>query len=349
MLLNKNSKVLIYAQDAFNSDISKTALGVMRYGEYDVVGIVDKSLSSKYANDFFKDLKKIPIFSSVKDAKQNIPEADILLIGIAPAGGKLPLEWINELKDSLTLGLNIVNGLHEFLNEIIELKILAEKNSLQIWDVRKWNGEKKIATGKLIDFNSNNIVLTVGTDGAIGKMTTSLELTKAALKKNIKAKFVATGQTGIMIAGEGIPLDAITGDFMAGAVEDEVIKGIEEKYQLLFVEGQGSILHPGWSGVTLALLHGAVPQKLILCHKVGLEFLKGSRVKFTSLKDYIELYEHLSLPIRKAKVVGICLNTSNLAEEDAKKLIIKTENELNLPVDDVFKYKGDKLLNACLN
>ncbi len=152
-----------------------------------------------------------------------------------------------------------------------------------------------------------------------------------------------------MISGEGVPLDAVIGDFMSGAVEDEVMKAIKEKNDYIFVEGQGSILHPAWSSVTLALIHGALPHKMILCHKAKSKFLKNTKVEIQPFKEYIKIYENITLPLRKAKVVGIGLNTVALSEEEAKKEIINIEKETGLPCDDIFRFKSDKLLNACLN
>ena len=179
-------------------------------------------------------------------------------------------------------------------------------------------------------------------------MTVALEVTKAAKLKQLNAKFIATGQTGMMISGSGIPIDAIVRDFMAGAIEEEIIKASNEGYKMAFVEGQGSILHPAWSGVTLALFHGSLPHKLILCHKSGRKYLKNTKVKIESLKQFIKVYEAVSLPVRPAKVVGICLNTVDLNKKETIDAIKKAEDETGLPVDDPVKYSGEKLLKACL-
>jgi len=348
MLTSKN-KVIIYAQNAFTGITAKTGIGFLRYGLCETVAIVDKDYDGKTAKDFYPDLKPIPIFDSINSAKSRFKNADVLLIGIAPPGGRLPSEWFSDIKLALKSGMNIVNGLHDFLSEILEIKNLAEKNNLFIWDVRKTNNNYPIANGRPLDY-SNEIILTVGTDAALGKMTTTIELIKSATKSNIPSKFVATGQTGMIISGRGIPIDAITGDFMAGAIEEEVIKEIKEsnRNEMIFVEGQGSILHPGWSGVTLALLHGALPHKLILCHQAGIKYLRNTNIKIDSLDQFIKIYEGFSLPIRKAKVVGVSLNTLNIDKSTVQEEIKKLEDEVQLPVDDPFLNGGDKLLNACL-
>lgn len=346
-MLTPKNKVIIYAQDTFASDIAKTAIGFIRYGLCETVAVVDRKLSSKTTRDIIKDLPNIPIFASLESAKKERPDADVLLIGIATSGGRFPVEWISDIKDAIRFKLNIVNGLHDFLCDIDEVRLLANSEKVFIWDVRKTKKVFEIANARLLDCPVK-VVLTVGTDGAIGKMTVSLELTKSSNLKGIPAKFIATGQTGMMISGEGVPVDAIRGDFMAGAVEEEVIKASNQNFKIAFVEGQGSILHPGWSGVTLALLHGALPHKLILCHKIHRDYIKNTKIKIESLNQFIKIYEEMSLPLRKAEVVGIGLNTLGLNEQETLDAIKRVENETGLVTDDPLKYSGDKLLKACL-
>ena len=345
MLTSKN-KVIIYAQDSFAVESAKTGVGFIRYGLCETVAIVDRTLNRKFASDVLTGLPKIPIFESIESAKKNRPDADVLLLGIAPAGGKLPREWISDIKSAINLKLNIVNGLHDFLENISDVKELALKQKTFIWDVRKYKGDLIVANTKLLDVPMQ-IVLTVGTDAAVGKMTVSLEFSKAARKNNFQAEFVATGQTGMMISGDGIPIDAIIGDFMAGAIEQQLLKISKKKCNFAFVEGQGSILHPAWSGVTLALYHGSLPHKLILCHRAGNKYLRNTKIEIESLNQFIKIYESVSLPLRKAKVVGIGLNTQGLTSEQAINAIKKAEDETGLPADDVVRNGGEKLFASC--
>lgn len=347
-MLKPENKIIVYAQDSFGSEYAKTGIGFIRYGLAETVAVVDRKLSGKKVSQIVSGLPDIPIFDSIQSAKAVCKSADVLMIGIAPAGGKLPEDWIPDLKDAISFKLNIINGLHDFLINCPEIKLLAEKNKVFIWDVRRTNSQFPIANARLLDYPTT-IVLTVGTDAAIGKMTVALELTKSAQKNGKNAKFIATGQTGMMISGAGVPIDAIIGDFMAGAIEEEIIKTVKENCEYAFVEGQGSILHPSWSGVTLALFHGSLPHKLILCHKPGREFLKNTKVRIKSLNQFINVYENIALPLRPAKVVGIALNTYGLSENDANLLIKRAEEETGLPTDDPVKFTGDKLLKACLN
>ena len=347
-MLTSKDKVIVYAQDAFSGDSAKTGIGFIKYGLCETVGIVDRKLAGKTARDTFNILPPIPIFDSVDQVVNKRPDANILLIGIAPPGGQFPVEWLPDIKKSISLKLNIVNGLHDFLTSNPEINFLAAKEGVYIWDVRKTDNRFPIANARLLDYPIQ-VILTVGTDAAIGKMTVALELTKSAKKIGKAASFIATGQTGMMISGSGVPIDAITGDFMAGAVESEMLKKAKQGCEIAFVEGQGSILHPGWSGVTLALFHGSLPHKLILCHKVGREYLKNTKVKIKSLKDFIQVYENISLPLRPAKVVGIGLNTFGLDKSKIVDSMKLTEDETGLPADDPVKNTGDKLLQACLN
>ena len=347
-MLTSLNKVIIYAQDSFNIEFAKTAIGFIKYGLCKTVAIIDRKSAGKTANEIVSGLPEVPIFASLSEAKLKNPDADVLLIGIAIGGGKFPDEWIPDMISALNLKLNIVNGLHDFLNEIRSLSELANKNHLWIWDVRQYKEKYLLANAKLLNIPME-IVLTVGTDGAIGKMTVSLELVKSAKLKNLNCAFVATGQTGMMISGAGVPIDAITGDFMAGAIEKELLRVAEKGYKLAFVEGQGSILHPAWSGVTLGLLHGALPHKLVLCHKADREFLKNTNVKIQSLNQFVKAYEDISLPLRKAKVVSVALNTYGLSQKDADNAIRKAEDETGLPADDPVRSSGDKILNSILD
>lgn len=346
-MLRKNQQIIIYAQGAFAGTSAKTALGVIKYGITDVVAIVDKSLAGKTADEIYTGLDKIPIFATIEEAKEKYPKTEALIIGIAPPGGRLPKSWLEDMKIALNLNLNLVNGLHDFFTNIPELKKLADEKGLFIWDARKPKDSYELAEGKLTAY-PNNVILTVGTDGCVGKKTVSIELHRAAVKKGLASKFIPTGQTGMMISGEGIAIDAIIGDFMAGAIEEEVFKAVSSNHDYIFVEGQGSIIHPAWSSVTLALIHGSLPQKMVLCHKCGLEKLRNTELKIGPIPDLIKMYENVSHPIRKSKVVCIALNTSSLSKDEAKKEIKKLEDETGLVVDDPFRFGADKLLEKCL-
>jgi uncharacterized NAD-dependent epimerase/dehydratase family protein len=192
-------------------------------------------------------------------------------------------------------------------------------------------------------------VLTVGSDCAIGKKTVAVELEREARRRGLKSVFVPTGQTGIAIAGWGIAVDAVVSDFLAGAAERLVVEGAARGGKLLFVEGQGSLVHPAYSGVTLGLVHGAVPHAYVLCHKAGATVVEGyPDHPLPELPDLVALYERSSLPARPATVAAIALNTADLSEEDARRAVDETRAETGLPADDPVRFGAGPLLEAVL-
>jgi uncharacterized NAD-dependent epimerase/dehydratase family protein len=225
---------------------------------------------------------------------------------------------------------------------------LAKKQRKRLFDVRKPPADLPIASGKALSTGVRKI-LTVGTDASIGKMTTSLALLREAEKRGDKAKFIATGQTGIMIAGEGICIDAVVADFVAGAVEEMVLEACEKKiYDYLLIEGQGAIAHPGFSGVTLALIHGSCPDSMVLCHQVTRHTMRNLPFKVPSLVDSISAYEHMAALIRPAKVLAIALDTRGLAEDEALKAIAKATEQTGLPANDPVRFGTANILDAVL-
>ena len=195
------------------------------------------------------------------------------------------------------------------------------------------------------------IVLTVGTDCAIGKMTATCELDLEARGRGLKSVFVPTGQTGIAIAGWGIAVDAVVSDFIAGAAERLVVEGHERGGELLWVEGQGSILHPVYSGVTLGLIHGSAPHLYVLCHEVGRDEVEGAGGgphPLPPLAEWVELHERMSLRARPAKVAAIAMNTRFVDEEAARAVIEEAERETGLPADDPVRFGAAKLVDAVL-
>ena len=195
------------------------------------------------------------------------------------------------------------------------------------------------------------IVLTVGSDCAIGKMTVSCELDLEARRRGIRSEFVPTGQTGIAIAGWGIAVDAVVSDFIAGAAEQLVVEGAERGGELLWVEGQGSLVHPVYSGVTLGLVHGSAPHLFVLCHEVGrteVEGAGGGPHPIPGLRELVELHERIALPARQAKVACIALNTRHVDEAAARLAIAEAEAETGLPADDPVRFGAGRLVDAVL-
>ena len=336
-------KIVILAHNSLLSPGGKTARGIYFYSTHEIVGIIDKQFAGKDASEIFPGRRKVPIFTSIREIKDDF---DALLIGTAPIGGKLPRDWREEIKEALFKGKMVISGLHDFLSEDKEFSRIAEKTGAKIWDARKPPKNMKVADGSGKGVNS---VLVAGTDVVVGKMVTAVELHRKSMRRGISAGFIATGQTGIMVGCDaGAVIDRIPGDFMAGVLED-MVKKVSEKKDIVFVEGQGDILHPAYSGVSLAILHGSYPRKIVLVHDPTRKWhLDYPDFPLPSLERYIELYEKLAEPISGGKVAAISINGENLSNQEINKIIEKVESELGLPTTDVLRYGAGKILDALL-
>jgi uncharacterized NAD-dependent epimerase/dehydratase family protein len=315
--------------------------GVLRYRREDVVAILDSARVGEAEDG-------VPIVGAVEAALPFGPTT--ALVGVATQGGRFPPEWIAILRSCVERGLDVENGLHVFLGDDPELRALAQERGVELRDLRRPPADLSTATGENLGVDAT-IVLTVGSDCAIGKMTVSLELDLEARRRGVHSIFVPTGQTGIAIAGWGISVDAVVADFIAGAAERLVVEGHARGGEFLWVEGQGSLLHPVYSGVTLGLYHGSVPHLLVLCHESGrteIEGAGGGPHPIPPLSDLVELHERLALPARPAKVAAIALNTSALEEADARAAVAAAEAETGLPADDPVRFGPGKLVDAVL-
>ncbi|MBE9193066.1 DUF1611 domain-containing protein [Gloeocapsopsis crepidinum LEGE 06123] len=322
----------------------KTGLALLRYSEVPVVAVIDKDCAGESLVALTGIPLDVPIVASVADALIYTP--DVLTIGIAPSGGVLPQAWLQEIQCAVAAGLSVVNGLHTPLATIPELRSHLREGQW-IWDVRQEPSNLAIGSGKARSLSCRR-VLTVGTDMAVGKMSASLELNATAKKQGLHSKFLATGQAGIMISGDGIPLDAVRVDFAAGAVEQLVLR-YGADYDILFIEGQGSILHPG-STATLPLIRGTQPTHLILVHRAGQTHIRSHpHVPIPPLSEVVKLYENLATAggaFAPVKVIGIALNTAHLDELSAKGAIAQAQTETTLPCTDVVRFGAELLLNA---
>ena len=310
----------------------------MRYRPEHVVALLDSTRAEGDTEDGF------PVVRSVEEALQYEPTA--ALVGVATQGGRFPPAWRELLKDAIRANLDVENGLHEFISDDAELAALAAEHGVTLRDLRKAPPGLNVPTGANLTHGATT-VLTVGSDCAIGKMTVSLELDREARRRGFKSEFVPTGQTGIAIAGWGISVDAVVADFIAGAAERLVLEGVERGGELLLVEGQGSLLHPYYSGVTLGLVHGSAPHAYILCHKAGERFVEeDERFPIPPLSELADLHRRMSLLARPAEVVGIALNTRDLDETAARRAVVETEAETGLPATDPVRFGAGKLVDV---
>jgi uncharacterized NAD-dependent epimerase/dehydratase family protein len=335
-----DKRYLVLAEGRSGDDhYGKTMRGIVHYGPHPVVAILDSTRAGE-------SYREIPIVATVEEAKPLGPTT--AAVGVATQGGRFPPEWRDLLKDSIRAGLDLESGLHEHISEDSELAALAAQHGVELRDLRKPPADLSVPTGENLQVPAT-IVLTVGSDCAIGKKTVAVELDLAARRRGLKSVFVPTGQTGIWIAGWGIAIDAVVSDFLAGAAERLVVEGAARGGELLWVEGQGSLVHPAYSGVTMGLMHGAVPHAFVLVHKARSTHTEGyPDHPLPPLTDLIELHERASLPLRPAKVVAIALHTGALEEADARAEIAAVAAETGLPVDDPVRFGAEPLLDAVL-
>jgi uncharacterized NAD-dependent epimerase/dehydratase family protein len=341
--LTPNHRIAILLHQGLRGSQGKTGLAYLRYGMSAVVAVIDEEAAGESLTQLTGMDLAIPIVSNVSEALAYQP--DVLLIGIAPSGGSLPEAWWQDVQLGVKAGLSIANGLHTPM-----ASALGQLQSGQwIWDMRQEPKGLGIGMGKARSLSCQRI-LTVGTDMSVGKMSTSLELHRAAQKSGIASKFLGTGQGGMMISGEGLCLDAVRVDFAAGAVERLVLNQ-GNHYRVLWIEGQGSLIHPG-STATLPLLRGSQPTGLILVHRFGQTHIRQlPEVIIPSLNEVIALYETVATvggTFGSPKVRAIALNTAHLNPTEAKAAIEAVSQETGLPCSDVVRNGGETILEAAI-
>lgn len=339
-------RYLILADHDFGIMTSKTANAVIRYHPTRVAAVLDRQLAGQTSQQVLDFGGDIPIVAAVREGLAL--GANSVLIGIAPEGGQMPDEWRGWLNEALAGGCDIVSGLHTFLADDPLLAATAAQHGRTILDARRPPADLPVASGLAKDVDAL-VVLTVGTDCNVGKMTAQLQLVQALNARGLRTRFVATGQTGIMIEGWGIAVDAVVADFIAGAAEQLVLRGAKGA-DIVLVEGQGSINHPGYSGVTLGLLHGSCPDAMILCHQPTRAYLGDYRtaswVKIPPLSEYVRLYETIGSAVHPARVIGIALNTFDMDESAARAACEAAAQETGLPTTDPVRFDSDPLAEA---
>ena len=339
-------RLVILAEGQFGPHHGKTAYGVIRYGRDDVVAVIDSTKAGQNVSAYLPG-HDIPILSSLGEAlaRPNPPEA--LLIGIAPTGGRLPPDWRATILEAIDAGLDVLGGLHTFIGDDPEFAAAAAARGTRIVDYRRPPERLEPAVGRR-HLPGKRVILTVGTDCAIGKMSVALELRRAAAAAGDRPSFVATGQTGMMIEGWGVAVDRLISDFAQGTVEWLVEAG-EALGDWVLVEGQGSLDHPAYSSVTLSLIHGATPHAMVMVHKPGLaihdfDHLPDVSFPIASLPGFIELHERMAGLVAPSKVVAVALNTSLYPDEvEARAVIEAVAEETGLPADDPVRFGPERL------
>lgn len=293
----------------------------------------------------------IPVVADLEAALERSPRPEALLVGVAPQGGGLPDAWRPLLRRALRSGLDVWSGLHARLAEDEELAGLAEEHGRRLVDLRAPPPDLPVGTARAASTGAYR-VLTVGTDCNVGKLTTTLELADGLRRRGVSAAVGATGQTGILVTGRGVAVDAVVADFVAGAAERVTLEAAAGDPDVVLVEGQGSLLHPGYSGVTLGLLHGTVPQAMILCWMPSRETVYGGNydwVTIPPLDEVVALYEEAAgwtRPAVPGRVVAVSCCTYDLDDAEARRSVERAREVTGLPATDPVRYGVDPLVEA---
>ncbi len=318
---------------------AKTATCMLRYCREEVVALLDRSQVGRSAGQLLGVGEGVPIIGELAAA----PEAKGLMIGIAPPGGRIPEAWRPVVLEAISRKMTIYSGLHEFLADDPQFAAAAAQNGAALVDVRK-NNEHQVAQYEPLPSQCLRIH-TVGNDCSVGKMVVALELANALKRQNRDARFIATGQTGILVAGDGCPVDCVVGDFISGAIEKQVIA--HQQREMLLIEGQGCLAHPRYAAVTLGLLHGCRPQAMILCYEAGREVVHGmAEIPLKTLAEIRTLYETMASLLHPSRVIGIAMNSRNIRAAEASAERERVRDELELPVCDVLRHGPDDLVQA---
>lgn len=341
--MTRKPRFAVLAEGQFGTLSSKTANSVIRYSGDHVVAVIDSAHAGKTVGDVLGFGHDVPIVASVADAAGR--GANALVIGIAPPGGRLPVPLRFAIQDALANGWDVWSGLHTFLADDAELADLAKKRGGVIHDVRRPPPDLPVGSGRVRELDAT-VVLAVGADANIGKMTAMLQVRDAMRARGERVGFAPTGQTGILIEGWGICVDAVVADFVAGASERLTMQAALEN-DIVLVEGQGSILHPGYSAVSLGLLHGSLPHALIMCHQPTRQtFRHNEWLRIPPLPEIIQLHEAIVAPLRPARTIAVSLNTYDLSDADARRTIDRIAEETGLPTTDPVRFSVGPLVDA---
>lgn len=331
----RERRYAILTEGMLVSSSGKTAHGVLRYRSDSVVAVIDSAFAGKRVTDVVPSLgSDAPIVASFREALALGPTA--LLIGVATEGGRLPPSHRAAVLEAVDAGLEIVSGLHELLRDDAEIVARAKRSGSRLWDVRLPPDGIPLFSGAAYRTPAQ-VVLAIGSDCAVGKMTAMLEIERAAKAAGANVDFAATGQTGILIAGRGIAVDRVISDFITGAAEQLVL---QSKGDVVLVEGQGGIFHPAYAPVTYGLLYGSAPDALILCHRANKTRIDGWDVELPSLAELIRIHEELVRRIKPARVIAVALDTSALDPQGAARAIESATAETKLFVDDPVRNGG---------
>lgn len=341
----KGRKTLLLANRSFSTLWSKTAACFLMYRSEDVVAVLDIDQAGKTAQEVLGFGGNVPVVATMDEALESRPE--LAIVGTSPMGGGLDKGLRAEVIACLEAGVDVVSGLHVFIDDDPQCRRAMANSGARVWDVRRVRGPFNVSKGDGCVTGART-VLVVGTDCNVGKMTVTLALAREAEGRGLAAAWAATGQTGMILRERGICVDRVISDFVGGATE-ELVNAEGEGKDVVFVEGQGAMTHPGYAGVALGLLYGAMPDCMILAHVAGRERLKRLETPIQPLPDLISLHEGLMSPFKHAPIVGVTLNTRELDLASARAAIEATSEQTHLPTTDVVRFGCGAILDAVLN
>jgi uncharacterized NAD-dependent epimerase/dehydratase family protein len=344
---------------------AKTAMSLLRYRGHEVAAVIDAQAAGQTAGALLGVGGETPVVAGLDEAVSVEAGIDTVVIGVAPAGGRLPAAMRRTLIDAAGRGMHLVSGLHQFLRDDLEIAAAAEAGGATLTDLRH-NTERDVADRQGLDPACLRIH-TVGQDCSCGKMVASVELARRLQAKGVDAKFVATGQTGLLVApginaglemsdeeradptAGGTPIDAVVADFINGAAERLVKRN--QHHEMIVIEGQASLVHPSYSSVTYGLLHGSLPHALVLCYEAERPHLHGRpHLPLTPLKTLVELYDRVSNLEQPCRFVGVAMNSRRLKDDAAVEAERqRVSNELDLPVCDVYREGPGRLVEAVMD
>ncbi|MEL7504316.1 MAG: DUF1611 domain-containing protein [Cyanobacteria bacterium J06554_6] len=346
-MLKPHHRLAILLHNGTVGSKGKTGLALLRYSPNPIVAVIDETCAGKKLKALTGIDRAVPIVGSVREALTLKP--DVIAIGLAPSGGILPEPWYAEVREAVAVGVSVMNGLHTLMKSDASMTDRLQAGQW-IWDIRQEPDGLSVGSGQARTLDCKR-VLAVGTDMAVGKMSTCIELNRATQQRGLQSKLIATGQTALMLGADGIPLDAVRVDFASGAVEQAVLRNAPGQ-DVLYVEGQGSIFNPA-STATLPLIRGSQPTHLVLGHKLGMtEIQHFPGFPLPPLSEVIQLYESLAAAggtFSAPKVAGIALNTFGVSEENARSAIATTTQTTGLPCTDVVRFGAEPILEAILS
>jgi len=338
-------KLIHFTENCLTPGKAKTTRGVLLYSDHETLGVIDSIHAGKTLDQVIGAGAGIPVRASLEEFLRNGTDADVLLVGTTSVGGQLTHPMRKAALEAIEAGLDVWSGMHGFMCNDAEISEAARQAQVTLWDVRRAPQLPPVASARCRNARSY-ICLTVGTDCAVGKMSVSLEMQNEAVARGQEAEFVATGQTGIIIAGWGHPVDAVPGDFMAGCVEQDCLS-VDGRCEVIHVEGQGSLYHPGYSAVTLGIMHGACPDGIVLCAVPGHNHIwKMEHAVIPSLPEVARYYLDTQAPVKPTRLLGVALNTYEMGEEEARAACAKAAEECGVPATDPVRFDAAPLVDA---